>query len=187
MHSALLIGGGIAMAGLDVFDDGGVTPAVCARRVGVFSASMLALAAIPRNARRPVSIVLSLTSEPVVGHTSTVASNIVEGVEAVEVIDRNFRDSLRIERESQVDGDAPPALFVDVQPAPKRDAAARPAEVEAQRLAAHVRLRRARNGDALTFVVVSPERAVATTGGAIAGRGAIRHTCELPSNRAAQA
>src|SRR5204862_6901866 len=99
---------------------------------------------------------------------ATVLTEVLELVEAVEVLDRHLGDRPRL-GEAQVDSDAAPAVLVRLQAAPVRDAAAGGAEVEAERIAAHVGGRRPGDADAGVFPVVGPEHAVPATGGAVAG------------------
>src|SRR6185295_4650185 len=123
----------------------------------------------------------TLKSEPVVGDATAIARQVLEGIEAVEVVDRNLRDSVRL-CEPQVDGNPPAALFVDVLPAPERDAAAGRAEIEAERLAADERLRRPRYLDSQAFEVIRPQRAVTAASRAITRRRAVGNALESPSN-----
>ena len=124
--------------------------------------------------------------EPHVGHAAAVARQVIEAVEAVEVVDDDRGDGRRILGESQIDGDAALALVVQLEAAPIGDAAAVRAEVEAKGLAANVGLGRAGDVDALAFVVVGPERAVATAGGAVAGGGGLRRAVKGPVDGAAE-
>jgi hypothetical protein len=69
------------------------------------------------------------TLEPIIRHALPIARQILEGVQAVEVIDRNLRHRVRL-REPQVDRDTAASVLADVGAAPERDAAARGTEVE---------------------------------------------------------
>src|SRR5262245_17004737 len=93
--------------------------------------------------------------EPIVGDATPIARQVFEGVKAVEMIDRNLRDRVRLCK-SQVDRDPTAAVFVDLQSAPEHDATAGRAEIETERLAADERLRRPRHLDALAFEVIGP-------------------------------
>src|SRR5205085_4005018 len=89
--------------------------------------------------------------------------------------------------QAQLYGDPAPTLRIGLQRTPVRDTAAGRAEVEAERLAADVRLRRPRDVDRLAVVVVRPEGTVAAASGAVARRRRLGRAVEAPANRAAVA
>ena len=119
-------------------------------------------------------------------HAAAVAGQVIKGVKAVEVVDGNLRHRFGILGQPQVHRDAPAALLVGAQRAPVGHAAAAGAEVEAQRLAAHIGLRGARNLDAISLKGVGPQRAVAAAGGAVAGGCAVGLAGKAPSHGTAQ-
>ncbi len=142
--------------------------------------------AFPPAACTPAAGRCAASSEPQIPHAAPVAGEILPRVETVEVVDRQVGDRLGI-GQAQIHGDAPAALRVRLQSAPVRDAAAAGTEVEAERVAAHVRRRGPRHVDAFAIVVVGPQRAVAATSGTAARGGGLRHWPELPADRSTQA
>src|SRR4029453_846520 len=105
-------------------------------------------------------------SEPISQNASSIARQVFEGVETLKMVNRQMRDSLRFGH-AQIHGDSTPPLLVGFKPSPIRHAATFWAEMKLDRLAPNVRLGRTRNLDPLPFVVVGPQRSVATAHGAI--------------------
>jgi len=97
-----------------------------------------------------------------------------------------YRDRLGLD-EPQVHRDPQAPFGVLLLRPPEHHAAAARTEVELERLAAHIGLRRAGNRDAFTLVVVGPQHAVSAARGAVARGRAIRLTFESPTNGATQA
>src|SRR5689334_17301134 len=126
------------------------------------------------------------SSEPVIADAPPVARQVFERVESVETVDRYSRNGIRL-GEPKVDGDAPTSLLAGLVRAPESDATARDAEVEFDRLAAHVEARRPRHVDTLTLVAVSPENPVTAAYRAVADGRAVGFAFEAPAYGAAVA
>src|ERR1043165_7212502 len=100
--------------------------------------------------RLPFSIA---TSRPIVPDATPIARQILERIEAVEMIDRYVRDQLRF-GQSQIHGDAALAVRFQALPAPISDAAAHRAEVKVDGFAALIDLCRPRDVDAVAFEII---------------------------------
>lgn len=122
--------------------------------------------------------------EPIISDRSAVTWQIFKRVQSVEVIDGYPCHRVGL-RETNIDSDAAAALLVRLPRAPERDAAARRAEMEFERLATKVRLRSSRDDDSLAIIVVCPEHSVAPAHGAIASRRPVRLAFVSPLNRTA--
>jgi hypothetical protein len=125
-------------------------------------------------------------SEPIVRDTSPIAWEVASGLEPVVTDDENLRHVLGI-GQAQVDPHGTSPLFACVQASPIRHAATRGAEVKHDPPSSCVGLGRTRDIDAAALEFVGPQRAVATTCGAIARRGRLGHPFEAPLNCAAVA
>lgn len=103
--------------------------------------------------------------EPEIADTPAVARQVVEAVEAVEMVDEKVRHRLRW-REPDIDRDTATTVRLKAPAAPAQHAAAGGAEVDLERRIGLARTgigsARPRDADALVLVVISPERAVAT-------------------------
>jgi hypothetical protein len=136
--------------------------------------------------RRHRSSTKCLGSEPIVCDTSPVSWKIVSSREPVMTDDGDRRHVLRI-GQAQVDPHGTSPVFARVQASPIRHAAARGAEVKHDPPSSCVGLGRTRDIDAAALEFVGPQRAVATTCGAIARRGRLGRPFEAPLNCAAVA
>jgi hypothetical protein len=116
---------------------------------------------------------LSTPLEPVISDASTVARQVLERIQPIEVIDRDLRDRFGL-GQPKVYRDTAAPVFVFLVCAPEGDTAADQTKVELDRRASHVPLGLAENSDALIFVVIGPEHAVAATHGAVASGCPVR-------------
>ena len=94
-------------------------------------------------------------SEPIVRYTPPVPRQILERVEAVEMVNGDFGNRFGV-GQSQIDRDPPASILAWRPRSPIRDASARGAEMKRDRLSPDVRPRRAGNRDAFVCVVISP-------------------------------
>lgn len=118
---------------------------------------------------------------PVVADATPVERQVLERVEAVEVVDRNLRDGVRF-GEPEIDGDAPAPFGIVRLRKPVRHAAAFGTEVELERLAADVGPCVSGDPDGFVFVVVGPQHAVTPARRAVARRRSVGLTVELPAH-----
>jgi len=125
-------------------------------------------------------------SEPVIPDAAAVARQVIESVQPVKMVDGHMGNGLRF-GQAQVDGDTALAFRGEGLGSPEGDAAAVGAEMEFDGLAPDVGLAGARDVDALAFVVIGPEYAVAAADGAVAGGGGFGEVAELPAEGAAVA
>ena len=140
--------------------------------------------------QRETSRANGLISKPHIRDTAAVARQVIERVQAVEVIDGEVRDWPRF-CEPQVDGDAAAAVRVEAQAAPASDAAAPAAKVNLECWLRPVvaGVDRARPGDfyLLAVVVIDPQHPVAPAETTIARGDAVGHAVKCPSKCAAMA
>jgi hypothetical protein len=139
--------------------------------------------------RRVALLSRACRSEPQVADAAAVAREVLEGVEAIKVIDGQMRNRSGF-GEAQVDGDAPSAVVVEAKATPADDTSAPGAEVDLERRirpVARVDGRRPRNLDSLAFVVVDPQHPIPSTQRAIAGSRRFGHAVEGPPDSLAVA
>ncbi len=143
-------------------------------------------------ARASTRIVLQAhgSLEPQVAYAATVVRQIAERIQPIEVIDRESRHGFR-RCQPDVHSHPTATVFLEAQSPPAKHSAARRAEVNFQRRICFARAgvagARARDMDALTFVVIRPQRAVLATECAVAGGDAAWITFQGPAQSAAVA
>jgi hypothetical protein len=117
-----------------------------------------------------------------------VAWQVIEGVEAVEVIDWDLGNRTRF-CEPQIDRNPSFTLRQELLPSPVRNATACGTEVKLDRLATDIRLAWPGDLDSFVLEVIDPQDAIAATHSAVASRGTFRKNCvgPFPSDRAAVA
>ena len=112
--------------------------------------------------------------EPKVSNAAAVTRQIIERVKAIEMIDGEV-SNLFWRREPEIDRDTAAPVRFEAQAPPTKHATARRAEADFKYRISFACTRigsaRTRDADALAFVVISPERAIAATKSAVACRG----------------
>lgn len=116
--------------------------------------------------------ILAVGSEPEIAHAALLGWKVFKRVQAVEMIDRQILNEIR-RRKPDVDGHAPAAILSKPQAAPAQDTGAGWAEQDFERrlvpVGAGVGGGLTGESDALSFVIISPQRAVASAERAVAG------------------
>src|SRR4029078_12387083 len=118
-------------------------------------------------------------SEPHILHASTIHGQVFPRVEPIEMLNGHALDRTGL-GQAQVDGNATPPVLIDSESAPVGEAAAFGATVKAERIAADDCLGRARDAHVFTCVAISPQRAVAAAGAAIACGSQFRKVVIVP-------
>lgn len=102
--------------------------------------------------------------EPNVANAASVARQVGKRFEAIEMVDREVGDRFR-RREPEIDGNAAPPVGLKLQAAPAQHASAGWTKVDFKRrlgaVGAPVGRARSEDADALVFIVIRPEHAVA--------------------------
>lgn len=151
----------------------------------------------PRNRTRGVVLLSEETpfffggsslSGPHIAHATSVAWQILEAVEPVEVVDGYRGYPLGMRHEPQVDRQASAAGGVNLQPTPMGYTAAVRAEMERQRAAFSADVGRgiAKNPNVHVLVAIDPENAIAATGRTVARGRSIRFCIEVPADPATE-
>src|SRR5215469_14345510 len=125
-------------------------------------------------------------SEPIVCNTPSISRQVPSGFEPVVMVNGNRFHTLRISQ-PQVDPHRTLPAAASFQASPIRHAATCRAEVKNDPLSPCVGLGRTRDIDVPALTAIVPQRSIATTRGAIARGGLIRHPIEAPLNRTAVA
>src|SRR5438105_8119682 len=124
------------------------------------------------------------SSEPIIRHAASVARQVFELIEAVEMPDRDLRHGSGF-GQPEVDRESASAVRPCFQAAPMRHAAAIRAEMKADRIAADIGIGRTADIDILALVTVDPQTAVAAADSAVARCRRLGHALEPPFDRAA--
>jgi len=115
-----------------------------------------------------------------------VPREIFETIQSIEVVNGQVGDWPGL-GQAQIDRQSSPSRLLQFESAPTHHASAGGAEVEAQRLAANVRLRRPTDVYVFPFIPVNPQNAISSAGGAITGSGGFGHRVEAPFHRPTKA
>jgi hypothetical protein len=124
--------------------------------------------------------------EPAVADATTVAWQVGERGEPVEVVDGDRCHRLWVYRQTQVHCKPGASVVVLPKTPPERNTTAHRAKVKLESLSPDIRLDRPEDPDSLVLAVVRSEHSVSTTCGAVAGGGPFRLSIELSAHVAAQ-
>jgi hypothetical protein len=123
--------------------------------------------------------------KPQIRNAASIATKVMKTDKSVEVIYDDSTHHIKM-REPQIDGDAATAIVTGRERAPIGYAAAVCAKMKADcPTSPGIDPRRPRNSDPLIFVVIGPERSIASADRAIAGGGRFRSSGKSPADGAA--